>query len=217
VRRRRDVVYITIIIILVLLLLWCLLKRYAPPYQPSVGVYGGVDLVALEDFVAVEDGKYVVRAVVAGRFSQIPAWGWSVSANITYSTLAVNLAQVGGRGVVLVFGIASRNATLSQDLGNGFRVYAHGGGGYVVYNGSLAGWCLRPPARYNDAYVWLPASTCNINVQYKITVEPISGTVLINARPAEVVDVELVKVKGVLPGWLVYSDKGGVYYFTVRP
>ncbi len=216
--RRRDAVYIAIIVILVLLLLCCWLCKKVPGYQPCVGVYGGVDLVVLEDFVSVEDGRYVVRAAAVERFTQIPAWGgWSVSTNMTYSTLAVDLADVGGRGVVLIFGAASRNSTLRQDLGNGFRIYAHGGGGYVTYNDTLAGWCLRPPVYDKGVYVWLPASTCNLNVQYRIAVEPAWGGVFINGVPVAAYNVRLTKVSGVLPGWLVSADRGGTYYFTVRP
>jgi hypothetical protein len=218
--RRRILIAVALALLLLLLLLWWLfLKQPAPPrYQPSTAVYQGVDVVALEDFVSAENGRYVVNAVVPERFRQIPAWGgWSVSANITYSTLAVNLTDVGGRGVVLIFGVASRNATLDQDLGNGFRVHASGGGGYVIYNDTYAGWCLRPPAYDNGVYVWLPASTCNLNVRYRITVEPAWGGVFINGQPAEVVNVRLVKVRGILPGWFVFADASGTYYFTVKP
>jgi len=144
----------------------------------------------------------------------VPAWGgWSVSANITYSTLAVNLTDF----TVLIFGVASKNATLDQDLGNGFRVHASGEGGYVVYNDTLAGWCLRPPTYHDGAYVWLPASTCSLNVRHRITVEPAWGGVYVNGKPAEVVNVELKKVQGVLPGWVVFANQTGVYYLTVRP
>jgi len=217
--RRDRLLKASLIILLALLLLCCLWSKLfmPPPHQPSISVYQGVDVVALEDFVTVEDDRYVVRAMMPERFMRIPAWGgWSVSANITYSTLAVNLTGAGGRGLVLVFGVASRNATLDQDLGNGFRVHASGGGGYVVYN-NMAGWCLRPPVRQDDVYVWLPAPTCSLSVEYRITVEPARGGVYVNGRPAEVVNVGLVKVGGVLPGWLVYANKSGVYYFTVRP
>jgi hypothetical protein len=170
-------------------------------------------VVALEDFVASEGGRYVVRATAPERFVQIPAWGgWSVSANITYSTLAVNLTDF----TILIFGVASKNATLDQDLGNGFRVHASGEGGYVVYNDTLAAWCLRPPTYHDGAYVWLPASTCSLDVKYRITVEPAWG-VFVNGKPAEVVNVELKKVQGVLPGWVVFANKTGVYYLTVRP
>jgi len=218
-RRRAVLIAFVAALVLLLLLCWLFLMPPAPPkYQPSVGVYQGVDVVALESFVSVQDGRYVVTALVPERFVQIPAWGgWSVSANITYSTLAVNLTDVGGRGMVLIFGVASRNATLDQDLGNGFRVHAHGGGGYVVYNDTLAGWCLRPPHRNDGVYVWLPAPTCNLNVQYRITVEPALGQVLVNGKPVNVYNVMIVKVTGVLPGWLVYANQSGTYYFTVRP
>jgi hypothetical protein len=217
--RRDRLLKASLIILLIFLLLCCFYFKLfvPPPHQPSISVYQGVDAVALEDFVAVEDGRYVVRAVMPERFMQIPAWGgWSASANITYSTLAVNLADVGGRGVVLIFGVASRNATLDQDLGNGFRVRAGAGGGYVVYN-NTAGWCLRPPAYRDGVYVWLPASTCSLSVEYRITVEPARGGVYVNGMPVEAVNVRLVKVGGVLPGWLVYANKSGTYYFTVRP
>ena len=217
--RRDRLLKASLIILLILLLLCCFWSKLfmPPPHQPSISVYQGVDVVALEDFVTVEDDRYVVRVMMPERFMRIPAWGgWSVSANITYSTLAVNLTGVGGRGLVLVFGVASRSATLDQDLGNGFRVRADGGGGYVVYN-NTAGWCLRPPAYRDGVYVWLPASSCGLDVKYKITVEPARGGVYVNGRPVEVVNVRLVKVGGVLPGWLVYANKSGAYYLTVRP
>jgi hypothetical protein len=216
--KNRKMLIIAVVAALVLAcLLICLVFKKPPRWQPSAGVYQGVDVVAIEDFVAEDGGRYVVRATAPGRFVQIPAWGgWSVNANITYSTLAVNLTEAGGRGLVLVFGVASRNATLDQDLGNGFRVHAHGGGGYVVYN-NTAGWCLRQPVSQDGAYIWLPASTCSLAVEYRITVEPAWGGVYVNGRPAEVVNVRLVKVQGVLPGWLVYTNQSGAYYFTVRP
>ena len=216
-RNKKVLIVAAVVVLIVICLLICLVFKAPPRWQPSVGVYQGVDVVALEDFVAAEGDRYVVRATAPERFARVPAWGgWSVSANITYSTLAVNLTGAGGRGLVLVFGVASRNATLDQDLGNGFRVHASGGGGYVVYN-NMAGWCLRPPVRQDDVYVWLPAPTCSLSVEYRITVEPARGGVYVNGRPAEVVNVGLVKVGGVLPGWLVYANKSGVYYFTVRP
>jgi hypothetical protein len=216
--KKNKALIIAVVAALVLAcLLICLVFKQPPRWQPSVGVYQGVDVVVLEDFVAVEGDRYVVRAAAPERFAQVPAWGgWSVSANITHSTLAVNLTGAGGRGLVLVFGVASRNATLDQDLGNGFRVHASGEGGYVVYN-NTAGWCLRPPARQDDVYVWLPAPSCSLSVEYRITVEPAWGGVYVNGRPAEVVNVGLAKVRGVLPGWLVYANQSGAYYFTVRP
>jgi hypothetical protein len=212
---RKRVVLIAIVAVaalLIICLILCILCMKPPKYQPSKGVYQGVDVVVLEDFVEVRDGRYVVAVTAPERFVQVPVWGgWSASANITYSTLAVNLTDF----VVLVFGVASKNATLDQDLGNGFRVHAYGEGGYVVYN-DTAGWCLRPPIYYQDAYVWLPAPSCSLNVKYRITVEPAWGGVFVNGRPAEVVNVGLVKVQGVLPGWLVYTNQSGVYYLTVR-
>jgi hypothetical protein len=213
--KRRALAAVVVVALLALLLWWLLLRPPAPAkYQPSVGVYKGVDVVAIEDFVSVEGGRYVVRATAPERLAQVPVWGgWSVSANITYSTLAVNLTGV---GAVLIFGVASRNATLDQDLGNGFRVHAHGGGGYVIYNNTV-GWCLRQPVYSQDAYIWLPAPACALSVEYRITVEPAWGGVYVNGRPAELVNVRLVKVQGVLPGWLVYTNQSGVYYFTVRP
>jgi hypothetical protein len=211
-RNKRILIAAAVVVAILICILLCCMTR-APRWQPSVGVYQGVDVVVLEDFVTEDGGKYVVRATAPERFAQVPAWGgWSVSANITYSTLAVNLTDF----VVLIFGVASRNATLDQDLGNGFRLHASGGGGYVVYN-NTAGWCLRPPMRQDDVYVWLPAPACSLQVKYRITVEPAWGGVYVNGRPAEVVSAMLVKVGGVLPGWLVYTNQSGVYYFTVRP
>ena len=216
-RNKKVLIVAAVVVLIVICLLICLVFKAPPRWQPSVGVYQGVDVVALEDFVAAEGDRYVVRATAPERFARVPAWGgWSVSANITYSTLAVNLTGAGGRGLVLVFGVASRNATLDQDLGNGFRVHADDGGGYVVYN-NTAGWCLRPPVRQDDVYVWLPAPSCSLSVEYRITVEPAWGGVYVNGRPAEVANVRLVKVAGVLPGWLVYTNQSGTYYFTVRP
>jgi hypothetical protein len=215
--KRAAIAAAVIILVLALLALWFLFMRSSiPGYEPSVGVYQGVDVVAVEDFVSAEGGRYVVRATAPERFAQVPVWGgWSVSANITYSTLAVNLTD-GGRGVILIFGVASKNATLDQDLGNNFRVHAHGGGGYVVYN-NTAGWCLRIPVFQSGVYVWLPASTCSLNVQYRITVDPILGAVYVNGEAVPVYNVRLVKVQGVLPGWLVYANASGVYYFTSQP
>jgi hypothetical protein len=71
--------------------------------------------------------------------------------------------------------------------------------------------------RQDGVYVWLPAPTCGLDVKYKITVEPAWGGVYVNGIPVGAVNVRLVKVGGVLPGWLVYANKSGVYYFTVRP
>jgi len=48
-------------------------------------------------------------------------------------------------------------------------------------------------------------------------VEPAWGGVFVNGQPAEVVNVRLVKIQGILPGWIVYANQSGVYYFTVRP
>ena len=209
-----------VVIILALLALWYWFMRPTsiPSYEPGTGVYEGVDVVAVEDFVASEGGKYVVSMVVPYRFAQIPIWGgWSVSANITYSTLAVNLTDAGGpRNLIMIFGVASKNATLDQDLGNGFRVHASGEGGYVLYN-NTAGWCLRIPTYQSGAYVWLPASTCSLNVKFRITVDPILGAVYINGKAVPVYNVRIVKVSGVLPGWLVYANRSGVYYFTAQP
>jgi len=213
--RRRKVLVAAAAALVILLICWLLCMRLAAPprWQPSTGVYQGVDVVALEDFVASEGGRYVVRATAPERFAQVPAWGgWSVSANITYSTLAVNLTDF----TVLIFGVASKNATLDQDLGNGFRVHASGEGGHVVYNDTLAGWCLRPPTYRDGAYVWLPASTCSLNVKYRITVEPAWGGVYVNGRPTQVVNVELKKVEGVLPGWVVYANSSGTYYLSIE-
>jgi len=214
--RRRKALAAAAAVLIILLICWLMCMRTpAPPrYQPSVGVYQGVDVVALEDFVAAEGGRYTVRITVPGRFVQVPVWGgWSASANITYSTLAVNLTDF----TILIFGVASKNATLDQDLGHGFRVHASGQGGYVTYNDTLAGWCLRPAVYDQGAYVWLPASTCTLSVRYRITVEPAWGGVFVNGQPAEVVNVRLVKIQGILPGWIVYANQSGVYYFTVRP
>jgi hypothetical protein len=217
--RRAAIAAAVIILILALLALWFIFTRSAsiPSYEPGTGVYEGVDVVAVEDFVSVQGDNFVVSTTAPYRFAQIPVWGgWSVSANITYSTLAVNLTDAGGRGVVLIFGVASKNATLDQDLGHGFRVHASDQGGYVIYN-NTAGWCLRIPVYQSGAYVWLPASTCSLNVQYRITVDPILGAVYVNGKAMPVYNVELVKVSGILPGWLVYANQSGVYYFTTKP
>ena len=213
--RSRDLVVVVILALLLVLLLCCIfIKKSAPAYQPSREVYKGSDVVVLEDFVVVEEGRYVVRAAVPERFTQIPIWGgWSLSGNITYSPLVVNLTDF----TVLVFGVASKNATLDQDLGNYFRVRATAEGGYVTYNGTLAGWCLRQPVYRNNTYVWLPASECSLDVKYRITVEPAWGGVFVNGKPAEVVNVKLKKVEGVLPGWVVYANSSGTYYLTARP
>jgi hypothetical protein len=48
-------------------------------------------------------------------------------------------------------------------------------------------------------------------------VEPAIGKVHINAVPVPVYNVRIVKVAGVLPGWFVYSNRSGTYYFTARP
>ena len=221
--RRRKILTALVFLLLILLLICCIcchLKAALPPrWQPAVGVSQGVDVVALEDFVAFQDGRYVVAATALGQFTQIPLWGgWSVSANITYSTLVINLKDAGGPDAyVLIFGVASRSASLDQDLGHGFRVHASGEGGYVVYNDTLAGWCLRPAAYDQGAYVWLPASTCSLNVKYMITVEPAHGAVFVNGKLSSVYSVKLVKVSGILPGWAVFANKTGVYYLTVRP
>jgi len=216
--KRAAIAAAVIILILALLALWFLFTHKAlPSYEPGMGVYEGVDVVAVEDFVSAQDGNYAVSVVAPYRFAQIPAWGgWSIAANITYSTLAVNLTDVGGRGVVLIFGVASKNATLDQDLGHGFHVHASNQGGYVIYN-NTAGWCLRIPVYQGGAYVWLPASTCSLDVQYRITVDPILGAVYVNGQAVPVYNVELVKVSGILPGWLVYANRSGVYYFTAQP
>jgi len=218
-RRRKALIVAAVAALLVLLcLILCMRAAVLPRWQPSIGVYQGVDVVALENFVTEEGGKYVVRATAMQRFVRIPAWGgWQVSANITYSTLAVNLTDVGNRGLILIFGVASRNATLDQDLGHGFRVHAHGGGGYIVYNDTLAGWCLRPPQNVDGVRVWLPASSCSLAVSFRITVEPALGHVLVNGVPVNVYNVEIRKVQGVLPGWLVYTNTSGTYHFTARP
>ena len=47
--------------------------------------------------------------------------------------------------------------------------------------------------------------------------EPAWGRVYVNGKSAEVVNVKLKKVEGVLPGWVVYANSSGVYYFTARP
>jgi hypothetical protein len=217
--KRAAIAAAVIILILALLVLWFIFMRPAsiPGYEPSTGVYEGVDVVAVEDFVSVQSGEYIVSAVVPYYLAQIPAWGgWSVQANITYSTLAINLTDVGGRGLILIFGIASKNATLDQNLGHGFFVHATAEGGYVIYN-NTAGWCLGIPTYQNGAYVWLPSDTCSLNVQYRITVVPILGAVYVNGKSVSVYNVKLVKVSGVLPGWLVYANKSGTYYFTTQP
>jgi len=218
--KRAAIAAAVIILILALLLLWFLFLRptSVPAYEPGTGVYRGVDAVAVEDFVATQSGRYVVSMVVPYRFMQIPLWGgWSVSGNITYSTLAVNLTDAGGpHGLILIFGVASKNATLDQDLGNGFRVHAAGDGGYVIYN-NTAGWCLRAPTYQNGAYVWLPASTCSLNVPYRITVDSALGAVYVNGKTVAIYNVKIVKVSGVLPGWIVYANQSGVYYFTAQP
>jgi hypothetical protein len=179
-----------------------------------------VSAIVVEDFVQVEGGKLVVRATdVPGHYAAIPIWGgWRVEGNITVTTLAVNLRDAGGPdAAVLIFGVASRSASLDADLGNGFHVRADRGGGCVLYNGTLAGWCLRYAGQQGDVNAWVPAGECALGASYVITVDPPAGVVRINGEPVLAVNVSLVRVDGILPGWLVTAGRGGIYYLAVHP
>ena len=208
-------------------ILLCLLFCRAPPrfevYQPSVAVYRGVDLIAVEDFAAstvVAYNTFRIDVTVPHEYAAVPIWGgWSLRGNITTTPLIINLKDVGGPDAfILIFGVASRNATLRQDLGNGFFVYADQYGGYVTFNKTTAAWCLRPPEVYVDVYVWLPASACSYaDAKYIIRVTPSWGIASVNTIAVPIYKKTIVKVSGVLPGWHVYANKTGVYYVSAAP
>jgi hypothetical protein len=220
-RRRKALIAALIVALALLCPVLCWLLRPSPPaYEPSAGIYEGADVIAVEDFAsAVAQNTFIVSVAAPYNYYAIPVWGgWSPSGNITIMPVIVNLADAGGpNAYLLIFGVASRNATIDQYIGHGFSVYAGPYGGYVAYNNSLAVWCLRPPVLYNNVYVWLPASACGISAKYVVRVTPSWGIVSINTIPVRVYNLNLVKVKGVLPGWLVFANHSGTYYITVPP
>ena len=189
-----------------------------PPHQPAAPVADAADLIVIEDFVAVQNGRYYVSAETWGTYFAVPLWGgWATAGNITRYTLAVRLKDAGGPdATLLIFGVASRRGALDQDLGNGFRVVADESGGRVTYNETLAAWCLRHVSG-DGVHAWIPARTCGAAAKYVITVVPESGAVYINGAPVPAYNVTLVKIGGVLPGWLVTASQSGTYCITAWP
>jgi hypothetical protein len=221
-RRLAFAVAAAALIAIILCILLCRPPQRFEVYQPSRAVYGGVNLIAVEDFAAstvISHNTFKVEVAVPHEYAAIPIWGgWSLRGNITVTPLVINLKDAGGPDAyLLVFGVASRSATLKQDLGNGFFVYADQYGGYVAFNETVAAWCLRPPVQYADAYVWLPSSACSYNAKYVIRVTPSWGIVSVNTLPVPVYKRSIVKVAGILPGWQVYANATGVYYVTASP
>jgi len=152
-RRRALAAAAAALAVILLCLLFCQPPQRFEVYQPSVAVYRGVDLIAVEDFAAstvVAYNTFRIDVTVPHEYAAVPLWGgWSLRGNITTTPLIINLKDVGGPDAfILIFGVASRNETLRQDLGNGFFVYADRYGGYVTFNKTLAAWCLRPPEAY---------------------------------------------------------------------
>jgi hypothetical protein len=209
--------------VIILCIIFCRPQPRLEVYQPTVAVYQGADLIAVEDFAAstvVAYNTFRIDVTAPREYAAVPVWGgWSLRGNISTSPLVINLKDVGGPDAyILVFGVASRNETLRQDLGNGFFVYADKYGGYVTFNKTLAAWCLRPPEQYVDVYVWLPSSACSYtDARYIIRVTPSWGIASINTIAVPIYKKTIVKVQGVMPGWHVYTNKTGVYYLSAAP
>ncbi len=195
------------------------------PSPPSNVLYpreivNGYDLIAIEDHVTVDNGRYSVVASVVGSYRSVVAYGGSsVSGNISNGIAVI---KYGGYDI-LVVAFASTNSTITQDF-PGIQLRLDENGGYVLYTPvSMAIYYRRHVFNISNTvvYVWVPAKTlptrlASANVH--VTIDPVYGVYYVNnvayslerGTPPQ-------KHRGVLRSWLVYTDKSGRYVFTINP
>ncbi len=195
------------------------------PSPPSNVLYpreivNGFDLILVEDHVSVDNGRYSVVASVVGSYRSVVAYGGStVSGNISNG---VALIKYGGYDIPVV-AFASTNSTITQDF-PGIQVRLDENGGYVLYTPiSMAVYYRRHTFNVSNTvvYVWVPARslpTRLASASVHVTIDPVYGIYYVNnvayslerGTPPQ-------RFKGVLRSWLVYTETGGRYIFTINP
>jgi hypothetical protein len=183
-------------------------------------IVNGFDLILIEDHVTSDNGRYSVVASAVGSYRSVVAYGGSsVSGNITNGIAVI---KYGGYDI-LVVAFASTNSTITQDF-PGIQVRLDENGGYVFYTPiSMAIYYRRHMFNVSNTvvYVWVPAKTLPTRLasaSVHVTIDPVHGVYYMNnvayslerGTPPQ-------KFKGVLRSWLVYTETGGRYVFTINP
>jgi hypothetical protein len=187
---------------------------------PTGGIVNGFDLIAVEDHVSVNDGKYSIVTSVVGSYRSLVAYGGSsVSGNITNG---VALIRYGGYEIpVLAF--ASTNSTIIQDF-PGIEVRLDTNGGYVHYKPISMAIYYRY-SRFNVSntvvHLWVPTKTLPTrlaSVSVHVTIDPEFGVYYVNGVAYGLeYGTPPQRHRGILRAWLVYTDKSGRYVFTINP